>query len=80
MKSCNIAKQELRVRVDFDFLTALRENQFVGAPGLMVPTIKQALVALLKLGGMNWTARPLQIGRGSHSNVPCIEAFSGYKC
>src|SRR5580658_6337273 len=26
VKSCNIAKQELRVRVDFDFLTALPES------------------------------------------------------
>ncbi len=80
VKSCNIAKQELRVRVDFDFLTALLERPFVGAPGLRVPKINQAMIALPKLGGMNWTARLLQIGRGSYSNDPCIEEFSGYKC
>jgi hypothetical protein len=63
VKSCNIAKQELRVRVDFDFLTALPESPFVGAPGLRVPKLNQAMIALLKLRGMNWTARFLQISR-----------------
>src|SRR5271155_6094109 len=63
VKGPNIAKQELRVRVDFDFLTALPECPLVATPGIRIPKINQSMIALLKLGGMSWTARLLQIGR-----------------
>ena len=53
----NIAEQQLRVRVDLDFLAALPESPFVGAPGFRVAKINQAMIAFVELGGMNWAAR-----------------------
>src|ERR1700735_2467867 len=62
MKSGNITQQELCVRVDLDFFTALPERPLVPTAGFRVPKINQAMITLLKLGGMNWTARFLEIG------------------
>src|SRR5580658_896309 len=59
----NIAQQQLRVRADLDFVAALPEGPFVGTPGFRVSKINQAMIAFLKLGGMNWAARLLQISR-----------------
>src|SRR5271163_2692461 len=59
----NIAEQQLRVRADLDFLMALPESPFVGAPGFRVSKVDQPVTAFLKLRGMNWAPCPLQIGR-----------------
>src|ERR1700740_320218 len=58
----NIAQQQLRIRADLDFLTALPESPFVGTPGFRVPKINQAMIAFFKLRGMYWAARLLEIG------------------
>jgi hypothetical protein len=75
----NIAEQQLRVRIDLYFLTALTESPFVGTPGFRVSKINQTMIALPELGGVNWAARLVQIGRRSYGNDPRVEEFSGYK-
>ena len=47
MNGRNIAEHQLRVRVDLDFLAALRESPFAGAPGFRVPKINQTMIAFL---------------------------------
>src|ERR1700721_561585 len=63
VKGRNIVKQELRVRVDPDFFSALPKCPLVATPGFRVPKINQVMIVFLKIGGMNWAARFLQIGR-----------------
>src|ERR1700723_4275723 len=58
----NIAEQQLRVRVDLDFLAALPESPFVGAPGFRVPKINQTMIVFLEFGGMIWASCFLQVG------------------
>jgi AcrR family transcriptional regulator len=71
----NMAEHQLRVRVDLDFLAALLESPFAGAPGFRVPKINQTMIAFLN-ASLDDNAKDADVGAGTlYRHFPTRDAL-----